>query len=140
MENTNSDQTSPTNNSTAPKRPFSITSYLSPNPFNNRTGGTITKMEGLFNTQLIAAMINWETVLLEDRDCILIDDQDRCKRLSKQIHAKWRSLSVNNGCISVENRLAIPHIMKESVIDVPNSTQPGAWGLTELGHRLWWPF
>ena len=30
--------------------------------------------------------------------------------------------------------------MKEAVIDVLHATLPGAWGMTELAHRLWWPF
>ena len=85
-------------------------------------------------------MINRDTVLREIRDCIINEDQARCKSLSKQIHAKWGSLSVNNGCMLVDNKLAIPNILKESVMDVVHSTHPGAWGMTELGQRLWWPF
>ena len=30
--------------------------------------------------------------------------------------------------------------MKEAVIDVLHATHPGAWGMSELAHRLWWPF
>ena len=94
----------------------------------------------MFNRQSIAAMINRDTVLREIRDCIINEDQARCKILSKQIHAKWESLSVNNGCILVDNKLAIPNILKELVMDVLHSTHPGAWGMTKLGQRLWWPF
>ena len=85
-------------------------------------------------------MINRNTVLREIRDCIINNDQARCKQLSKQIYAKWNNLSVNNGCILFDNKLAIPNILKESVIDVLHSKHPGAWGMTELGQRLWWPF
>ena len=51
-----------------------------------------------------------------------------------------KNLSVNNGCILVDNKLAIPNILKESVTDVLHSTHHGAWGMTEIGQRLWWPF
>ena len=85
-------------------------------------------------------MTNRDTVLREVRDCILTGDGQRCKKLYKQIHANWRSLSVQIGCVLIDNKSAIPNALKESVIDILHSTHPGAWGMTELGQRLWWPF
>ena len=82
-------------------------------------------------------MTNRDTVLREVRDCIPSGDDQRCKKLSKQIYAKWRSLSVQNGCVILDNKLAIPNALKESVIDVLHFTHPGSWGMTELGQRLW---
>ena len=126
---------------------FSMRNYLSPTPKQDDHHPTTTangelskQLVSMFNQQLIAAMINRDTVLREIRDCITNDDQARCKQLSIQIYAKWKNLSVNSGRILVENNLAIPNILKESVIDVLHSTHPGAWGMTELGQRLWWPF
>ena len=124
-----------------------MTSFLSP-PRKQPTIGTTSEKEeqlpkppdDIFNTKLIAAMINRDTVLREVRDCIQTGDEQRCKKLSKQIHAKWRSLSVHNGCVLLDNKLAIPNSLKEWVIDVLHSTHPGAWGMTELGQRIWWPF
>ena len=114
-----------------------MTSYLSPPPKQPTIGTTSEKEEQLpkppddiFNTKLIAAMTNRVTVLREVRDCILTGDEQRCKKLSKQIHAKWRSLSVQNGCVLLDNKLAIPNSLKEPVIDVLHSTHPGAWGMT----------
>ena len=40
----------------------------------------------------------------------------------------------------MDNKLAIPNILKESVMDVLHATHLGAWGMTDLGQRLWWPF
>ena len=97
-------------------------------------------IQGIFNSKLIAAMISRDTVLREVRDCILENDEERCRKLCKQIHGQWRNLSTHNGCILVDNKLAIPHAMKEPVMDVLHATHPGAWGMTELGQRLWWPF
>ena len=147
MEHTTNKPNSATIKSPTQKTPFSMRNYLSPTPNQDEhhpTGSSDDQLpeelESIFNQQLIAAMINRDTVLREIRDCILNNDQARCKQLSKQIYAKWNSLSVNNGCILVDNKLAIPNILKDSVIDVLHSTHPGAWGMTELGQRLWWPF
>ena len=49
-------------------------------------------------------------------------------------------MSVNDGCILLDNRLTIPNALKEAVIDVLHATHLGSWGVTELANRLWWPF
>ena len=147
MENTTNNPEITTTKSPAQKTLFSMRNYLSPIPKQEEHQSTTTandqllnQLDSIFNQDLIAAIINRDTVLREIRDCIINEGQAQGKSLSKQIHAKWRSLSVNNGCILVENKLAIPKILKESVLDVLHSTHPGAWGMTELGQRLWWPF
>ena len=147
MDNPTNEKTNTTTGSPSPKKALSMTNYLSPHPKQPTIGTTPENEEQLpkppddiFNTKLIAAMTNRDTVLREVRDCILTGDEQRCTKLSKQIHAKWRSLSVQNGCILLDNKLAIPNSLKESVIDVLHSTHPGAWGMTELGQRIWWPF
>ena len=48
-------------------------------------------------------------------------------------------LRLNVGCILLDNRLTIPNARKDAVIDVLHATHPSV-GMTELAHRLWWPF
>ena len=143
MDNSNNEQTNPTAVSPSPRKDFSMSNYFSPTPKqlpSERDDQLPKPLEDIFDIQLIAAMTNRDAVLREVRDCILTGDDQRCKKLSKQIHAKWRSLSVQNGCVLLDNKLAISNALKESVIDVLHSTHPGSWGMTELGQRLWWPF
>ena len=127
MEHTTNKLNSATIKSPTQKTPFSMRNYLSPTPNKDELHPTSSSDDQLpkeldidiiFNKQLIAAMINRDTVLREIRDCILNNDQARCKQLSRQIHTKRNSLSVNNRCILVDNKLAIPNILKDSVIDV----------------------
>ena len=94
----------------------------------------------LFNSKFLAALTNRDSILREIRDCIISNDEERCRKLSKQVHAHWRSLSTRNGCIFVDNRVAIPNSIKEAVSDVFHATHPGSWGMTELATRVWWPF
>ena len=139
MDNSNNEQTNPTAGSPSPRKDFSMSNYLSPTPKqlpSERDDQLPKPLEDIFNIQLIAAMTNRDAVLREVRDCILTGDDQRCKKLSKQIHAKWRSLSVQNGCVLLDNKLAISNALKDSVIDVLHSTHPGSWGMTELGQRL----
>ena len=87
-----------------PKLKFSMSYFLSPlkSPVTDNLTTTsqdqrdreLTKaIHGIFNTQLIAAMINRDTVLREVRDCILATDEERCKKLSNR--------SMGSGEISV---------------------------------------
>ena len=147
MEHTTNNPDNTSTKSPVQKTLFSMRNFLSPTPKQDDHHSTSTandqlpkQLDSIFNQHLIAAMINRNTVLREVRDCIINEDQARCKSLSKQIYAKWGSLSVKNGCILVDNKLAIPNILKESVMDVLHSTHAGALGMTEIGQRLWWPF
>ena len=81
-------------------------------------------------------MTNRDSVLREIRDCFIQNDERRCKAVSKQVHAHWNQLNVNDGCILLDNRLTIPNTMKEAVIDFLHATHPGSWGMTELAHGL----
>ena len=133
MEHTTNNPDNTSTKSPLQKTPFSMRNYLSPTPKEDDHHSTTTandqlpkQLDSIFNQHLIAAMINRDTVLREIRDCIINEDQARCKSLSNRIYAKWRNLSVNNGCILVDNILAIPNILKKSVMDVLHSTHPGA--------------
>ena len=125
------------------KSSISISTYLSPDKEDRptKTDSQLDKaIRDVFSSTLIAAMTNRDSVLREIRDCITQGDELRCKAVSRQIHTHWKQLSVNDGCIFLDNRLTIPNAVKDAVIDVLHATHPGAWGMTELAHRLWWPF
>ena len=125
---TDQDPTTSTPPKSPTKNPLSFTTYLD------------KAIKDVFISTLIAAMRNRDNVLREIRDCIIQNDERRCKAVSKQIYGHWNQLSVNDGCMLLDNRLTIPNTLKEAVIDVLYATQPGSWGMTELGARLWWPF
>ena len=139
MDNSNNKQTNPTTGSLSPRKASSMSNYLIPTPKqlpSERDDQLSKPVEDIFNTQLIATMTNRCTVLREVQDFILTGDEQRCKKLSKQIQAMLRSLSLQNGCVLLDNKLAIPNALNESVIDYLYSTHPGSWGMTELGQRL----
>ena len=113
------------------KSPLSFTTYLSPNKEQiitpSTTNTTLDKsIKDVFSSTLIAAMTNRDSVLREIRDCIIHNDESRCKAVSKQIYAHWNQLSVNDGCILRDNRLTIPNTLKEAVIDVLHATHTGS--------------
>ena len=72
------------------KSPLSFTTYLSPNKEETTTlTANSTLDKDVFISTLIAAMTNRDSVLREIRDCIIQNDERRCKAVSKQIYAHW---------------------------------------------------
>ena len=53
----------------------------------------------LFNSKFLAALTNRDTVLRELLDCIRLNDEQRCKALSKQIHAHWQNEHPERMCL-----------------------------------------
>ena len=96
------------------KTQLSFTTYLSPSKEDKTTSDTMLDkaIKDVFNTTLIASMTNRDIFLREIRDCFVQNDESRYKAVSKQIHAHWNQLSVNDGCILLDNRLTIPNTMK----------------------------
>ena len=130
---------------------FNLRNYLSPLKLHNPTPANtpifmpkITDIDSivrqLFNSKFFAALTNRDSILREIRDCFISNDEERCRKLSQQVHPHWKSLSTKNGCLFVYNRVAIPNSIKEAVKDVFHATHPGSWGMTELANRVWWPF
>ena len=104
MENTTNNPEITKTKSPVQKTLLSMRNYLSPTPkqedhqsITTANDQLLKQLNSIFNQDLIAAMTNRDTVIREIRDCIINEDQARCKSLSKQIYAKWGSLSVNNG-------------------------------------------
>ena len=118
--------------STSPaKNPISFLTYLTPDKEDRPTkiDSQLDKaIRDVFSSTLIAAMTNKDSLLREIRDRKTQGDELRCKAVSRQIHTHWKQLSVNDGCILLDNRLTILNAMKDAVIDVLHATHPGAWG------------
>ena len=139
-QQSSSQQTPPTSPANSP---ISFSTYVSPDKDDRPTkvDSQLDKaIRDVISSTLNAAMTNRDSVLREIRYCITQGDELRCKAVSRQIHPHWKQLSVNDGCILLDNRLTIPNAMKDAVIDVLHATHPGAWGMTKLANRLWWPF
>ena len=102
--------------------------------------GLDSNVRQLINSKFLAALTNRDFILREIRDCIISNDEERCRKLSNQVHAHWKSMRTRNGCIFVDNRVAIPNSIKEAVTDVFHATHTGSWGITELADRARWAF
>ena len=94
----------------------------------------------LFTKSFLAVLTSKDAVLKKIRDCVLQDDENRCKEVSSYIHSFWKDLHVRSGCLCVDERVAIPNSIKEAVLESIHMTHPGSWGMISLSQYAWWPY
>ena len=94
----------------------------------------------IFSSKLMASLTTKDAILKEVRDCILTENEDRCKQISPYIHSFWKDLHVKNGCVCIDERIAIPNSIKDAYVEAIHATQPGSWGMTDMATHAWWPY
>ena len=86
----------------------------------------------LFTKSFLAVLTSKDAVLKEIRDCVIQDDEARCKEVSPYVHSFWKDLHVKSGCLCVDQRVAIPNSIKEAVLESIHMTHPSSWGMISL--------
>ena len=94
----------------------------------------------LFMKSFLAVLTSKDVVLKEIRDCVMQDDEARCKEVSLYIHSFWNDLHVKSGCLCVDERVAIPNSIKNAVVETIHRTHTGTWGMISLSQNAWWPY
>ena len=80
----------------------------------------------ILSSSMMASLTTKDAILEEIRDCILTENEDRCKQISPHIHSFWKDLHVKNGCVRIDDRIALPHAIKDAYVDAIQTT-------------TWWP-
>ena len=69
------------------------------------------------------------------RGCILYNNETRLKGLNPCIHSYWRDLHVRSGCVCVDNKVAIPNVLRKALFEDIHASHPGP-GSHMHGHAL----
>ena len=93
-----------------------------------------------FSSTLMASLTTTDAIFKEIRDCIMTENEDRCKQISPYIHPFWKDMHVKNGCVCIDDRIAIPHSIKKAYVEAIHATHPGSWGMTDMATHAWWPY
>ena len=94
----------------------------------------------IFSSTLMASPTNKNATLKEVRDCIFTENEDCCKQISPYIHSFWKDLHVKNGCVCIDDRIALPHAIKDAYVEAIHAIHPGTWGMTDMATHAWWPY
>ena len=88
----------------------------------------------IFSSTLMASLTSMDGILKEIRDCVLTDNEDRCRQISPYIHSFWKELHVKNGCVCIDDRIAIPNSIKDVYMEAIHAKHPGSWGRRTWQH------
>ena len=99
-----------------------------------------TLCQRFFYKSLIASLTSKDAVLKEVRDCILTNNESHLKALNPYIHSYWRDLHVRSGCVCTDEKVVIPNVLREALIDDIQSSHPGTWCVICMATRCWWPY
>ena len=91
----------------------------------------------IFSSSPMASLATKDAILKEIRDCILTDNEDRCRQISPYIISFWKDLHVKNGCVCIDDRIALAHAIKDAYVDAIHATHPGTWGMTDMATHAW---
>ena len=79
----------------------------------------------IFSSTLMASLTTKDAILKEIGDCILTENEDRCKQISPYKHSFWKDLHVKN---------------VDAYVEAIHATHPGIWGMTDMANHAWWPY
>ena len=91
----------------------------------------------IFNESLIASLTSKDAVLKEVRYCILTNNERRLKALNPYIHFYWRDLHVRSGCVCIDDKVAVPNVLREALTDDIHASHPGTWGMICMATHCW---
>ena len=94
----------------------------------------------IFTKRLLASLPPKDAILKVARDCVLFNNEERCKRISHYIHYFCYVLHVKAGCRCIDDRIAKPHAIKDANLDVIHSTHAKSWGITSMVIQAWWQY
>ena len=121
----------------SPTHSSNASTPLTPSPHVPTFGYIVSK---IFEKSLIASLTSKDVVLKEVRDCILTNNESRFKALNPYIHSYWRDLHVRSGCVCIDEKVAIPNVLREALIDDIHASHPGTWGMICMATHCWWPY
>ena len=122
---------------TSPTHSSNASTPLTPSPHVPTFDYIVSK---IFSKSLIALLTSKDAVLKEVRDCILTNNESRLKALNPYIHSYWRDLQVRSGCVCIDEKVAIPNVLREALIDDIHASHPRTWGMICMATHCWWPY
>ena len=104
------------------------TTVISPSTDDLYTDTFNFALSKIFSSPLMASLTSKDAILKEIRECLLTDNEDRCRQISPYIHSFLKDLHVKNDCVCIDDRIAIHNSIKDAYAEAVHGTHPGSWG------------
>ena len=113
-------------NPTSPAPSSNVSTPLTTRPQIRKFDHTVNK---IFSKSLIASLTSKDAVLKKVRDCILTNNESRLKALNTYNQSYWKNLHIHSGCVCIDDKVAIPKVLRETLIDDILACHTGTCGM-----------
>ena len=94
------------------------------------------------SSTLMASLTPMDGILKEIRDCVLTDNEDRCRQISPYIRSFWKDLHIKNGCVCIDAAVSHrhPQLNCRSLYGSDSCHTSGELGMTDMATHAGWPY
>ena len=132
--------TAPSVQATPSTRNTDTTTVFSPSTDDLYSNAFNFALSKVFSSTLMASLTSKDAIFKEIRDCVLTCNEDRCHQTSPYIHSFWKDLQLTNGCVCIDDLIAIPNSIKDAYVKAIHATHPGSCGMTDMATYAWWTY
>ena len=100
----------------------------------------IVGLPGLFDADLLAELTEEDRFLGPMKRAIINKDVTSFNKLGAYMAQFWPKAAVINNCAILDNKLAIPEILRQAVLARLHRSHPGQEAMMSASEYIWWPF
>ena len=104
-----------------------------------QTEDTLDNLSKLFDKSLLAELTSEDTWMDRLRRVIEHVDKQGFELMGSYTNPPWSQMAVQDDCILVNDRLAVPLQLRQAVLKRIHRAHPGQKAMLEVSQYLWWP-
>ena len=93
----------------------------------------------LFDKSLLVELVTEDTWMDRLRRVVERNDRQGFELMGPYTNPLWHQMTVVDGCLLVDNRLAVPDKLRQAVHRRLHQGHPGQEAMLEVSNHLWWP-
>ena len=97
-------------------------------------------LPGLFDADLLAELTEEDQFLGPMKRDINSKDVSSFNKLGAYMAQFWPKAAVVNNCVIIDNKLAIPEVLRPAVLARLHRSHPGQEAMMSASEYIWWPF
>ena len=109
-------------------------------PIISKSKKEIVGLPGLFDADLLAELTEEDRFLGPMKRAINNKDVSSFNKLGTYMAQFWSKAAVVNNCVIIDNKLAIPEVLRPAVLARLHRSHPGQEAMMSASEYIWWPF
>ena len=109
-------------------------------PIISKSKKEIVGLPGLFDADLLAELTEEDRFLGPMKRAINNKDVSSFNKLGTYMAQFWSKAAVVNNCVIIDNKLAIPEVLRPAFLARLHRSHPGQEAMMSASEYIWWPF